>query len=278
MKILVTGGKGFIASYLIQRFGKHEVYTFDSEEYFNGSFLKYSTIKFDYIFHLAAVARTVDCTEDPLGKTYESNVELTRVLLDRFKFKRFIYVSSCAIYGNKVTTLDESHPTNPPSVYAAQKLFSEQMVNKVCSIRKIPSVCLRLFNTYGPGQSQNGLYPNVISSMIKSLKLNNYIEVTGDGEQTRNFVYVEDVVDALILSMNSQSGNHIYNVGSSFDVKIVDLARMFSDNIKYVPKRDFDIQTQEDVISDKIMKEWGWIAWTDLETGIQKVKDYEGIR
>lgn len=278
MKVLVTGKDGFIASNLIKKLGDFEVFGFDRVDYFNGNWLKLKENHYDVIFHLAAIARTVDCTEDPLGDTYESNVELTRLLLRDFKYKKFIFTSSCAVYGDKECVMNEEHPIKVPSVYASQKFFSEQMVHRVCSINRVPSVCLRLFNTYGPGQSKLGGYPNVVASLVKRIQETGVAEVTGDGTQTRNFVYIDDTVEAILSCLKVDSGNHILNLGSEWDIDIKSLARMLTKEIVHTPKRDFDIYEQNSVDSRKLLELTGWKAKIPLEEGIRRVKVFESLR
>lgn len=275
MKILVTGDKGFIATHLQKKLRKDFpdalIIGFDEADYWSGTWLdKTINHTFDYVFHLAAIARTVDCTEDPFHRSFNSNILLTNKILSLLKFDRLIYASSCAIYGDQIhfPIIEESLP-NPPSIYASQKLYSEKLIHYHCQSKKIPSVCLRLFNTYGPGQSQLGNYPNVIASLTKSEKEKGYVEVTGDGLQTRDFVYVDDVVNAFILAMNIHYKNHIYNVCSGREKSINMLASIISENVCYVPERPFDIRYQ--VASyEKIKNELGWIPQTSLADGLAK--------
>ena len=198
-------------------------------------------------------------------------VQNRRRQLDNFKFKNFIYTSSCAIYGNQknLPITEDNHP-NPPSMYAAQKLFSENMVHLHLSHIGKPSTCLRLFNTYGIGQSQRGKYPNVLASLIRTYNEKGYVEITGDGTQTRDFIHVEDVVDAFIKSMSIDSGNHIFNVCSGREISLNYLASMITDDVRYIPERRFDIYKQ--VASyNEINKRLGWKPTKVLEDEIIKI-------
>lgn len=284
MKVLITGNKGFIASHLERKlrevFPDIEIDGFDIDEYYEKEHRIYIGKYYDYVFHLAAIARTVDCTEDPFGVPFASNIELTNLILRKLKFGKIVYSSSCAIYGNQSSLnfpITEQNLPNPPSIYAAQKFYSENLIHFYCQDRKIPSVCLRLFNTYGPGQSQLGSYPNVIASLIKKLKEKGYVDVTGDGYQTRDFVYVEDVVRAFILAMNVKEGNRIYNVCSGVETSINEVASHLSNNVKYIPERPFDIKRQ--VASyNKIKSELGWIPEFNLEEGMKRTIRYEILK
>lgn len=291
MKILVTGNKGFIASYLIQKlnilFPTAEILGFDKEEYFNHSYHIFKQNEYDYIFHLAAIARTAECTDDPYGRSFESNVMLTRDILKNFKFKKLIYSSSCALYGNQYSILhntpmriDENTFPNPLSVYASQKLFSENLIHFSLKNRNVSSTCLRLFNTYGNKQSQMGSYPNVIASMIKSYKKNGCVEVTGDGTQTRNFVHVLDVSDALIKSLFIQ-GNDIFNIAGHDELNMNQLAYLITKDefkIKHIAERPFDIKFQNHVSSEKFRNLVGWKSYIGIEQGIDEILKYEGLK
>lgn len=284
MKILITGDEGFIATYLYDalstKYPDASIVGFDQADYFSGAYLIYQKTKFDYIFHLGAIARTAECTEDPYNRSFESNVMLTRHLLKNFKFKKFIYASSCALYGSQtVFPIAENNPLNVPSVYAAQKLFSENLIHMSLTERKIPSVCLRLFNTYGPKQSMLGSYPNVLASMIRTYKTSGYVEVTGDGLQTRNFIYVDDTVNAFIASMQCD-GNQIYNVAGPSEISIGELAVLVTrdfQKVRFVPTRPFDIRYQHNVSIEKIRRDLNWNSSIDIKDGVERILKHESI-
>lgn len=276
LKVLITGDKGFIASHLKRKlfevYPSIQVFGFEEQEYLDDSYKILERIKFDCIFHLAAIARTVDCTEDPFHRSFKSNIQLTNDILKNFNFNKIVFASSCAIYGNQREEnfpISETNPLNPPSIYAAQKLYSENLIHFYCQYKNIPSVCLRLFNTYGPGQSQLGAYPNVIASLLKTFCEKGFVEITGDGNQTRDFVYVEDVVEAFISAMRCGYGNFIYNVCSGIETSINDIASYITDKIHYIPKRQFDIEKQVASYST-INQELAWFPKTSLSEGMLK--------
>lgn len=274
VNILITGIKGFVAGhlydYLLSLDANFKIYGFSDID----DPMDFSGIKYDCIFHLAAVARTSECIETATTNSHISNVELTRLLLNEFKYDRFIYTSSCAVYGNQsiMPIIEESH-MNPLGIYAAQKLYSENLVHYHNKFIKKPSVCLRLFNTYGPKQSQEGKYPNVLASLIRCYKKNGYVEVTGDGFQTRDFVHVEDVVSALHVSMRVQD-NQIFNVCSGTKHSINQLASLITKNIKYIPERKQDILHQLGSYK-KIHNSLGWTPTVPFKDGVKRALQYE---
>jgi UDP-glucose 4-epimerase len=274
-KVLITGNKGFVARNLIRYLESQQVQCCGFDQ--NEDFTPLKSQHYDAIFHLAAIARTAECTEAPFGKAHDSNIGLTCTILSDFSFDRIVYTSSCAIYGDQPTLpiTEESLP-NPPSVYAAQKFMSERYVHFTRQHARQPSVCLRLFNVYGETQSKDGSYPNVIASFLRSLKTKGYIEVTGDGTQSRDFVFVDDVVDALVRSASISNGNHVFNVSTGVQTPIITIARMLSDNITFVPPRPFDIQHQV-ADSSKIESALRWKSMIDITTGINRIKKYEGL-
>jgi len=275
MKVLITGNKGFIAThlqeYLVTHFPDLQIVGFDIED----NPMDYSKEAYDVIFHLAAIARSMDCTLDPFNQAHESNVELTRTLLKHFTFGRFIYTSSCAIYGDAPGVITEVTLPNPNSIYAIQKYLSECYVNFSCSAANLPFTCLRLFNTYGPGQRQFGKYPNVIASLIKTFKSKGYVEITGDGTQTRDFVYVADVVRAIVTAALLPSPPKIVNICSGYSVSLNELATKITSNIVYIEERPFDIKHQR--ADNSIAKEL--LNWTplSLDKGLEEVLADEGL-
>ena len=273
MKILISGYKGFIASNLhiaiLKEFTETEVIGFDKLD-------KIPAGPFDFVIHLAALARTQECTEDPFGDSFDSNIILTNQLLKEIEFKHFIYAGSCACYGTQSDTVSENTSYSPPSIYAAQKAYSESLVRHFLGEK---ATILRLFNTYGPGQRQDGGYPNVIAAMIKSAKQKGVIEVTGNGLQTRDFVYVDDVIAAFIAAIKKPISTTV-NICSGVETKILDLAIMLSQQlnkpIKFIEERKFDIYKQVGA-NTKASLFLGWSPKVSLEAGVRNTLMKEGL-
>lgn len=275
-KILVTGDAGFIATHLKKALNKlgHDVYGFE----INNNPNYYADIHYDIVFHLAAVARTMDCTEDPFGQPFISNVQLTKTLLERFSFDKFVYSSSCSLYGDcydRVNSITENSPVLIPNIYSAQKYFSERLIDLNCKHRGIPSFCYRFFNVYGPGQSKLGAYPNVLASMIRTFKEKGVVEVTGDGTQTRDFISVHDIVKALLTSFDL-TGNRLFNVCTDTETDINYLAKFITPKISYIPERPFDIKYQRGSYMS-LHTTTGWLPEVSLGEGVMEVLKDENL-
>jgi UDP-glucose 4-epimerase len=237
--VLVTGGAGFIGSHLVDDLVSlgHEVRILDdfsnAKTWNIGDQLNRSHLSFvkgdirnhtvvddalkgvDAVFHLAAVTSVPFSVKYP-KQTFEVNMGGTKNLLEaclRNDVERFIYVSSCAVYGDpKYLPIDEGHPLNPISPYAESKLWAEKVCIKFQESNGLKITVLRPFNVYGPRQ-RSDQYAGVIASFIKNLVEGSPPLIYGDGQQTRDFIYVEDVVDALILALERDEAN-----GRSFNI------------------------------------------------------------
>lgn len=270
---LVSGSKGFIASNVIKKL--KEKYPDALIRHFDKSD-PIPMYPVDTVIHLAALARTQECTDDPFIHSFESNINLTNKLLQNIKCDHFIYAGSCACYGTQEDVITEDTAYVPPSIYAAQKAYSENLIRFHLGTK---ATVLRLFNTYGPGQRQDGGYPNVIASMIRSIKKNGYIEVTGNGLQTRDFVFIDDVVNAFMIAADKKLG-YTYNICSGTEIKILDLAILISEitgaKIKFIQPRQFDIHKQ--VGSNlKASLFLNWQPSISLQDGITKTLKAEGL-
>ena len=254
-RVLVTGGAGFIGSHLVDRLVDEgfEVVVLDNfstgnlenlrshigKENFriikgdvrNKTDVKEAVEDVDCIFHLAAIVSVELSVKNPL-LVNEVNVCGTLNILEeslKLNLKRFVYLSSCAVYGDPMyLPIDEKHPTKPLSPYGVSKLAAEHYCIAFYKVYGIQTVCLRLFNVYGPRQSK-GPYSGVISRFIDRLKCGKPPIIYGDGEQTRDFIFVDDVVDACLRAMNCRNcvGESI-NVGSGVETSINELARIIS--------------------------------------------------
>ena len=250
-RVLVTGGAGFIGSHLVdglmsQGFGvvvlddfsggrRENLSTHLGERNFclvegdvrNEADVKSALEGVDAVFHLAANVSVDLSVKNPL-LVNEVNVGGTLNVLResvRADVKRFVYASSCAVYGEPAhVPISEDHPTKPTSPYGVSKLAAEHYCKVFCEVYGLETVCLRFFNVYGPRQSM-GPYSGVISQFIEQLKRGKPPVIFGDGTQTRDFVHVDDVVAGALCALNSEEcvGN-VINVGSGKETSIKKLA------------------------------------------------------
>jgi UDP-glucose 4-epimerase len=255
-RILVTGGAGFIGSRLVGRLLRqgYEVTVLDNllagtsenlEEHLSSTSL--CLIKGDVrssravkkavrgasaVFHLAALVDVPLSVENPV-LTNEVNVRGTLSMLEASlaeNVDRFIYISSSAVYGEaRYLPINEEHPTTPLSPYGVSKLAAENYCRNYHEIHGLKTCCLRLFNVYGPRQHANS-YSGVISTFIRKIQNGESPLVYGDGKQTRDFIHLEDVIDACMLAMKSlRIDGGTFNVGTGKPTTITELADIISE-------------------------------------------------
>jgi UDP-glucose 4-epimerase len=252
-RVLVTGGSGFIGSHLVDRlleFGtdvavldnlssgrlqnirRHigkKNFHFKKGDIRDCSLVKKLMRKVDAVFHQAAFVSVQESTENPILAN-EINVQGTVNLLkaaSSSNIKRFVYASSCATYGD-VTKLPikESYQLKPTSPYGVSKLCAENYVRVFHDIFGLETVCLRYFNVYGPRQNRNE-YSGVIVKFIENLNKNRPLIIFGNGEQTRDFVHVRDIVESNMLALTKDDAiGKTFNVGTGKPTKINDLAKL----------------------------------------------------
>ena len=269
--ILITGGAGFIGSHIanklmddnditiIDNLSTGNIKNLKTPEHENLNFIKGDICNFnlddltsniDYIFHLAAMAsvplsveRPVECNEINLNAT----VKLLKSATNN-DVKKIVFSSSSAVYGeNKNMPLKESEPPMPTSPYAASKAGCELYLKSFYESHGLNYISLRYFNIFGPKQDRNSQYAAVIPNFISSLLQGKQAEIYGDGEQTRDFVYVGDAVTANIAACESDY-NGIINVASGKKLSINRLYEIIKDTLcsdlepKYLPERPGDIK------------------------------------
>ena len=246
MRVLITGGAGFIGSHLCDRLisGGHEVVVLDnlcSGSWDNlahhdtprltrieGDVREESWVEelgeIDVIYHLAALISGHDSLQEP-ESYFSVNVDgLLHVLaLAKAKRARIVFASSSTVYGSRERdACRETDLPSPLTVYALTKLVGEHLLALYAPIYGISQTSLRLFNVYGPRQSPNHPYANVTCKFSHAAATNQSVNLYGDGEQSRDFVYVDDVVRAFLLA-GSESDAPVYNVGTGEETSIVDL-------------------------------------------------------
>jgi len=181
------------------------------------------------VFHLAAISSVSYSVENPVV-TYDVNVEGTRNLLEaclRNSTRRLIYVSTCAVYGEpEYLPLDEKHPTRPVSPYAETKLEAERLCREFQDVYGLECTILRLFNVYGL-RMRNDHYGGVIARFIERLLDGEPPIIYGDGGQTRDFIYVSDVVGALMSALNRNGAvGRIFNIATGVPTSVNQIARV----------------------------------------------------
>ena len=260
MRLLVTGGAGFIGSNLVDELVKlnHQVFIIDNlsfgrKEYLNpkAKFYKkdirdYKSItplfkRIDCVFHLAALARIQPSIKNP-KESFENNVLGTfNVLLAarEHKVKKFVYSASSSAYGDqKSTPLKEDMRPDLKNPYALFKYNGEELCELFYKLYGLPTVCLRYFNVYGERQAIEGAYATVIGIFLNQKKFGQALTIVGDGEQRRDFTYVKDVAKANILAMKSKKAvGQLINIGSGKNYSMNQVAAIISKNSKFIPYR-----------------------------------------
>jgi len=186
--------------------------------------------KADTIIHTAAQISVKKSMEDPVFDA-ENNINGTLNLLEaarRSDIGRFIYISSAAVYGKPVSLpINEEHPTKPLSPYGLSKLTGERYAMLYHSLYGLPVVCLRPFNIFSPRQRSDSPYSGVITKFIEKVRNNQSPVIFGDGEQTRDFVFIEDVVEVIFNTMeNKKAIGEIFNIGTGKPTRIKELAEI----------------------------------------------------
>ncbi len=281
MKYLVTGGAGFIGGHLVDRLiGKnHKVIVVDNlstgrkenlnskAEFHQLDICDFEKIKpifrgVDYVFHLAAIPRVPLSIEDPVLTSKVNilgTVNVFKSAVDQ-GCKRVVFASSSSIYGeqNKLP-LEEKMEPNPLSPYGLQKLVGEQMAKMFLSLYNLPIVSLRYFNVYGPRIDFNSDYSLVLGKFLRLKSQGKPMTIFGDGEQTRAFCFIEDVVEANIKAMESKKakGGEVINVGQEKSYSINYLSQLIGGEAQYLPPRPGDpLHTQADISLAKNLLLW----------------------
>ena len=300
-KVVVTGGAGFIGSNMVDRLiaeGK-EVIIIDNLstgrlENINdkAEFHKIDLADVDVdvltklfkdvdvVFHFAALARVQPSIEDPL--TFNNvNVNSTlKILMAAHEagVKRVVYSASSSAYGNTETLpTPESETTNPLSPYGLQKLIGEQYCKMFSEVYGLDTVSLRYFNVYGERMLLEGAYCLVMGIFAKQMLNNQHLTITNDGNQRRDFTYVQDVVDANWLAAvhPDKLNGEVFNIGNGNNYSVNDVADMMGGEKVYGFPRIEPFETLAD--NSKAKNMLGWNPKGDLPTWIKKYKQDLGI-
>jgi len=297
MRILVTGGAGFIGSHLVDRLieENHKVVVIDNlttgkkenvnpqDDFYNLDICDFDKIKplfenIDFVFHLAAIPRVPISVGDPVGTSKVNilgTINVFKAAIES-KVKRIIFASSSSVYGNQEKLpLREDMEPNPISPYALQKLVGEQFAKLFTKLYGVPIISLRYFNVYGPRIDFNSDYSLVIGKFLKQKAEGKPLTIFGDGEQTRGFCYVDDVVEANIKAMENEKlkGGEVINISSGESYSINYLADLIGGEKQYLPPRPGDVlHTKADITLAKNLLNWQ--PKVPFKEGLKKVKEW----
>jgi UDP-glucose 4-epimerase len=294
VRALVTGGAGFIGSSLCEYLLKKNFKVIVIDNLKSGNINNLKNIKknivfikvdisqkeklqdkyfrdIDVIFHMAALADIVPSINNP-EDYYKSNVQGTLNLLEKarkHKVKKFIYAASSSCYGlpKKLPVLEKAI-ISPQYPYALTKYLGEQLVLHWAKVYKMKNISLRFFNVYGPRSRTNTNY-GAMFGVFLAQKLNNKpLTIVGNGKQTRDFLFISDLIEGIYKSWKYGKSGQIFNLASGKEVSVIKIANLMSHKIKFIPKRPGEPDKLRGDIS-KAIKQLKWKPKISIEKGVE---------
>ena len=293
MKCIVTGGAGFIGSNLVIKLVRqnHKVIVLDNLS--TGRISNLNEVKkkikvykidvsqkrqklkklfknVDWVFHLAGIADIVPSIERPVDY-FNANVNGTLNILElsrHHKVKKFIYAASASCYG-----IPKKYPTNEKEKikteypYALTKNIGEQTVLHWSKVYKMNCISLRFFNAYGPKSRTTGAYGAVFGVFLAQKLASKPLTIVGSGNQTRDFIHVFDLVDAIILSAKKGIAGEVYNIASGKEVTVNTVANLIGGKRIKIPKRPGEPDRSLANISK--IKSLGWKPFVNINNGVK---------
>jgi nucleoside-diphosphate-sugar epimerase len=298
-KYLVTGGAGFIGSHLVEELlrrgesvriadnfstGRRENLPQAPHDLVEGDLSDPKTAAMavegcDFVLHQAAIPSVPRSVQEPL-LTHRANVDATLALLVAARdagVRRFVFAGSSSVYGNAaVLPKREDMRTSPLTPYALQKLVSEQYCQMFTQLYGLETVTTRYFNVFGPRQQPGSPYSGVISLFIEAFASGRAPTIYGDGKQTRDFTYVENVVDGVLLCCAApRAAGEVINVAIGGRISLLELARAIQVilktdiELKFGPEREGDVKdSQADIF--KARQLLGFEPRVTFEDGLRR--------
>lgn len=300
MRVLVTGGAGFIGSHIVEHFqGRADVRVLDNLrsgfkrnlngfqcEFIEGSILDRDCVRravqgVDYIFHLAAMISVPESMAKPI-ECNELNTNGTLVVLEAASqagVKKLVLSSSAAIYGdNPVTPKLETMVPEPKSPYAITKLDGEFYCKMFADAGRLQTVCLRYFNVFGPRQDPRSQYAAAVPIFIDRALQHEPITIYGDGEQTRDFIYVKDIAAANAFFATESPAAGVLNVAYGQRLSVKELATMICrltgsrSEIRHAPERAGDVK--HSLAAVERLRAAGFVPRSNLPEGLQATIEF----
>lgn len=319
-RILVTGGTGAIGSNLVRRLIEQNDFDAlfvldnnssghkDNLSAHKNVFYIYADICDDavldelfqdgitHVYHLAANFANQSSVDNPVKDLTTNGLGIVKLLerSSRHGVKKLLYTSSSCVYKPTGEPFTETSPLLLSTPYAITKLLSEEYVTFFNKHKGLPAVIVRYFSNYGPGDYP-GRFRSVIPNFIWKALHGEDLTITGTGDETRPFTYVDDIVTGTIAAMEKspekilkshytipldQNDNLIYNIGTEQEIKMIDLATKINElcggksKIVFVPRRDWDVVLHRPVSAGKARRELGFEAMTSIEEGLKKTIEW----
>lgn len=284
MKALVTGGAGFIGSNLVDKLIKMnwKVVVIDNESaecnekfYWNEKaenhkldicdyeFTRKLYDEVDYVFHLAAESRLQPAIENPINAVTKNAVGTCTVLqcAREAGVKKVIYSSTSSAYGLNKYPNYETDPNDCLNPYSVSKVAGEELCKLYTNLYGLKTIIFRYFNVYGERSPTTGQYAPVLGIFLRQKNAGEPLTIVGDGEQRRDFVHVQDVVNANVMvavsNLDDRHYGSVYNIGNGENISILEIANMISDNSIHIPPREGEARTTLACI-DKAKNVFGW--------------------